>query len=162
MKFTRADFVDSGIAIYTPFQSGHSRPYWLLGLLPVAAAVVLVYKQRKKPGVAAAAEMAPADPLAVLDERDRSLLQSIYAATRNGRTTDIDTINSILGVTNKSLEIQKRQRSDALNAINTKMAKVLQTDAEVIIRTRSEQDGRTYYYTVHPDLLDQLGPLLSL
>lgn len=161
MQFNRADFEDSGVAIYTPFQDGNSNHYWWLILLPVAAAAFLVYKKRKNTGVAEVIEIAPADPLSVLDERDRSLLQSIYAATRNGRTTNIETINSILGVTNKTLEIQKRQRSDALNAINTKMGKILQTELEVVIRTRSDQDGRTYYYTVHPDLLTELGALLN-
>ncbi|MBZ5857549.1 hypothetical protein [Flavihumibacter profundi] len=161
MTISRADFTDSGVAIYTPFLSGNSRTLWFLAVLPLMAAGVLVYYKRKKPVVAMAAEIVEQDPLALLDERDRSLLQSIYHATRNNRTSDIDTINSILGVSNKSSEIQKRQRSDALNAINHKIAKVLQTNAEVIIRTRSEQDGRTYYYTVNPDLLEPLGSLLN-
>ncbi|KIC90816.1 hypothetical protein [Flavihumibacter sp. ZG627] len=171
--FSRADFVDSGVPIYSALSAGDSSRIWYWSLIPLMAGGILLYYRRRKRAVASPEaitvvsgpmvepfEKSEPDPLAILDERDRSLLLSLYTASRTGGLRDIDTINAILGVSNKSLEIQKRQRSDALNAINKKMSRLLQTDKALVIRTRSEEDKRTYHYTVNPELKDELERIM--
>lgn len=170
--FTRADFADSGVAVYKPFKTGSSRAFWFFAILPVVAGGILWYSRQKKPPVNLVQEREPetiaddplpaeTDPGSLLDERDRSLLRTLLDCSLQGKTCSIDTINGLLGVTNKSLEIQKRQRSDSLNAINKKLSLLLGTDTEAIVRTRSTFDRRSFEYAVNTELLSSLKDLIG-
>jgi hypothetical protein len=61
----------------------------------------------------------------------------------NNRYTSVDELNHLLGMTNKTTEMQKRKRSDTLRSINEKFALVSKKeDAILIKRKKAEADGR--------------------
>jgi len=59
------------------------------------------------------------------------------------RKTSVDEINKILGIFNKSLDVQKRKRSDIINIINTKYSTLNNnTDLVLIKRAKTSTDRR--------------------
>jgi hypothetical protein len=62
-----------------------------------------------------------------------------------------DDINNVLGLKKKSLEIQKKARTEAIGRINQKFKSQFATQEELIIRIRTEEDRRFYRYTVNAD-----------
>ena len=74
-----------------------------------------------------------------------------------GRTTSTQEVNRILGVANKTLDMQKRKRSDVIRAINRKYQLVFpDRTGELIIKERSEQDGRQSEYRINPTEIPQI------
>jgi hypothetical protein len=158
IQLSLADFTDTGIAIYNPPIHQTKWPAWSWWL--VAAVAVFTFLAwlwfRRKPKPIASSPKSPD-----LEERDRILLQTFLDAARKGKPCDIDSLNALLGVGNKSLEVQKRQRSDALNALQQNLRILLETDQPFIIRTRSEQDRRSFFYEINPDLLPLLEQFMA-
>ncbi len=59
-----------------------------------------------------------------------------------------DEINNILGLKKKTLEIQKKTRTETISRINQKYKNKFDTDEELIIRLRTEEDRRFYRYII--------------
>lgn len=59
-----------------------------------------------------------------------------------------DEINAILGLKKKSIEIQKKTRTDTISRINQKFKNKYGTEEELIIRLRTEEDRRFYRYII--------------
>lgn len=90
-----------------------------------------------------------------------SLLQLIFENSVIKKTTDIPAINTILGCSNKSIEVQKRLRSDTINMINQKICMSLLIDYNIIQRKRSDFDGRSFEYYIDEIHLQQVSKLLT-
>lgn len=67
-----------------------------------------------------------------------------------------DELNHILGLKKKTLEIQKKTRTETIGRINQKYKNKFNTDEELIIRLRTEEDRRFYRYIVKQENLDKL------
>lgn len=108
----------------------------------------------------------PATPLrsAVFDEVERALLGLLIRnATEGGRRTTSQEINRVLGVGSKSLDMQKRKRSDVIRAINRKYLLVRPDGArEPIVKERGDLDARLTEYSLHPDELQAVATLLDM
>ena len=96
-----------------------------------------------------------------LSEIDKSLLQLVFENSVMKKMTTISEINTVLGCVNKSIEIQKRMRSDAINAINQKMNFSLLTDERIIERQRSAFDARSFEYYINEKYFLQIKNLLN-
>ena len=73
----------------------------------------------------------------------------IKNAKEHQRVTNVDEINRVLGVGNKSLDMQKRKRSDVIKNINERYALATNREAVVLInRMKSEIDGRLYEFYI--------------
>jgi hypothetical protein len=57
----------------------------------------------------------------------------------------------VLGLTKKSLEIQKKIRTETLNRINHRFKMKFETDEDLIERIRSEEDRRFYRYIIREE-----------
>jgi hypothetical protein len=74
----------------------------------------------------------------------------------HNRYTGVDELNHLLGMTNKSIEMQKRKRSDCIRSINEKFALVSQKeDAILIKRKKAEADGRLNEFFISEEDFDQ-------
>ncbi|MFN9958774.1 MAG: hypothetical protein ACK55I_37255, partial [bacterium] len=62
----------------------------------------------------------------------------------------IDEINRVIGVANRSNEIQKRMRSDLIGSINQKLGIITKDKKPVIDKQRSEFDKRSFEYFIQP------------
>lgn len=73
--------------------------------------------------------------------------QIIYKANKNERFT-VTELNNTLGLNKKSLEIQKKIRTETINRINHKFKIKYNKETVLIERIRSEDDRRFYLYTI--------------
>ncbi len=72
------------------------------------------------------------------------------------RYTSVDELNHLLGMTNKTTEMQKRKRSDTLRSINEKFALVSKKeDAILIKRKKADTDGRLNEFFIAEEDFDQ-------
>ncbi len=173
MSFTSADFDDTGVRVYDPSESSGTDSMLSWGL-PVAAlllvAFIFVWRKQKPKLEQQAIEPEPIqaditrtdpEPLEILDDREKSLLQFIWQQSLGGKVVTIEDLNKQLGVANKSPEIQKRQRSDSLTALNQKLAFLSESGEPVIDKQRSITDKRTFEYFIRPEMVSKVGQLLK-
>jgi hypothetical protein len=67
-----------------------------------------------------------------------------------GKRTNVQEVNRILGVANKTLDMQKRKRSDVIRSVNRKFRLVHpDRSEELILKAKSEMDGRLTDYFVN-------------
>jgi hypothetical protein len=88
--------------------------------------------------------------LELLEERERSLLEFLFNHSADERLTSIEEINKVVGVQHRSIEIQKRMRSDLIGSINQKLGIVTRDAKPVVDKQRSEFDKRSFEYFIHP------------
>ena len=60
----------------------------------------------------------------------------------------VDELNNILGIKKKTIEIQKRVRTEAINRINHKFNINFNLETKFIERTRSNDDKRYFNYII--------------
>jgi len=78
------------------------------------------------------------------------------------RVTNVDEVNRVLGVGNKSLDMQKRKRSDVIKNINTRYALATNRETVVLInRMKSEIDGRLYEFYIPEEELKNVTTYLE-
>jgi len=92
----------------------------------------------------------------LFDEVEKSLIILIYQnATLKGERTGTEEVNRILGVGNKTNDMQKRKRSDIIKSINKKYQMIQFDNNKILIdRIKSEIDARLYEYVLTTDNLN--------
>lgn len=176
---TRADLIDTGIPVYTPakppglLENVEAKSFLLviLGFISSFLALML-YKAKKTQPTPAVEILSPfidsskavASPetekhpttfrstriLELLEEREKSLLEYLFQHSVDERFTSIQEINKVIGVQHRSVEIQKRMRSDMIGSINQKMGIIAKDKKPVINKQRSEFDKRSFEYFITP------------
>ena len=96
-----------------------------------------------------------------LTEIEKGLLQLIFENSVLKKMTQIAEINNILGCSNKNIDVQKRLRSDAINALNEKLSLAFLTDHKIIERKRSSFDGRSFEYFIDQQYFTATQKLLN-
>ena len=99
--------------------------------------------------------------LELLEERERSLLEFLFNHSADERLTSIDEINKVLGVQNRSVEIQKRMRSDLIGSINQKLNIITKDKRPVVDKQRSEFDKRSFEYFIHPAHMELVEKIIG-
>jgi len=87
----------------------------------------------------------------LMNEQEISFLKYLYEHTNDQRLTTIDEINKKLGTYNKSIEIQKKMRSDMINGINEKLSVFSKSPKPIIDKQRSDFDKRSFEYFINMD-----------
>lgn len=169
------DFIDTGISVYAkPKQPGFWQQqklrtsllsFTLLALL--TAGFVKMWKSRKSAAPASemdtTVEANPALPLQeLLTEKEFSILQCLVNNSHAGKLTNIDEINKLLGLQSKSVEVQKKHRSDALISLSQKLGGWLATRESIIEKERSAVDRRSYEYYIIGKFLEPIKSGLTL
>ena len=90
----------------------------------------------------------------LISEQELIFLKYLYDNSMDERMTTIEEINKKLGTSNKTVEIQKKMRSDMINGINLKLAPFSKSSKPVIHKLRSEFDKRSFEYYIHPENMD--------
>lgn len=99
--------------------------------------------------------------LDLLEEREKSLLEFLYKHSIDERLTTIDEINRVIGVANRSNEIQKRMRSDLIGSVNQKLHIITKDKKPVIDKQRSEFDKRSFEYFIQPSHMSLVEKVLG-
>jgi len=87
----------------------------------------------------------------LMNEQEISFLKYLYEHTNDQRLTTIEEINKKLGTYNKSIEIQKKMRSDMINGINDKLSVFSKSPNPIIDKQRSDFDKRSFEYFINMD-----------
>jgi hypothetical protein len=96
-----------------------------------------------------------------LTELEKRLLELIFENSVLKKMTEIAEINNILGCGNKNIDVQKRLRSDAINALNEKLSLSFLTDHKIVERKRSAFDGRIFEYYIDQQYFTAIQQLLN-
>jgi len=83
-------------------------------------------------------------------ETETSLIQLLLKAYSTKKNVEISAINHVLGIKDKNIGLQKKVRSDVINAINDKYVFISQGEINLIGSVRKEDDKRFFEYFVVP------------
>ena len=178
ITISKADLIDSGIPLYSKdneqktISSDQFKNILILILCLLLLTMAILYWKRIKPKLVMASVNLPSSEnttvakpdtdsersvsfrstriLDLLEEREKSLLEFLYHHSVDERLTTIDEINKVIGVANRSNEIQKRMRSDLIGSINQKLNIITKDKKPVIEKQRSEFDKRSFEYFIQP------------
>lgn len=146
---TKSDFVDSGHIYESPLSrvitDKKYSAYWYLiaGLLVgcIITSLVLYYLVIRK-----LTQLSKRKMLIDFDEKEKEVIRFISINSSKGVGTTVEQMNQLLGVANKNLEIQKKQRSDLFLSINEKWGRA--NNGVLIDKRRLEHDKRSYEYFI--------------
>jgi len=82
------------------------------------------------------------------NEQEKELIMAIIEATIHRKGANVEAINQKLGLSKKTLEIQKKLRSEFINRINHKFRVNFNQNVDLIERIRSIEDRRYFIYTI--------------
>jgi hypothetical protein len=94
-------------------------------------------------------------------ETEISLIQLLIKANSAKQNVEIAEINRVLGIKDKNVGLQKKVRSDVINAINDKYIFITQGENNLIASVRKEDDKRFYEYFVVPTELKAAQKLIE-
>ena len=97
----------------------------------------------------------------LLDEREKELLAFVLNQSKNGKLTSILEINDLLGINKRSLDVQKRIRTDTIGPINQKCKFLTNNTEPILSRSRSELDKRMFEYFITPDRFSDAETILG-
>ena len=81
-------------------------------------------------------------------EIEMSLIQLLLHAHGSKHNVEINDINHVLGIKDKNIGLQKKVRSDIINAINDKYLFITHGDINLIGSIRKEDDKRFFEYFI--------------
>lgn len=137
------------LKIYEPLSNPY-RNYFLgmLGIVMIAATGIVLYKKRKAIPKTAPVQQAifTNNPhTEIFTALELELIHKIIDnGQKEGRNTKVEEVNHLLGVANKTIDMQKRKRSNTIRSINEKYAiAIKKLDYQLIKREKNESDGRS-------------------
>ena len=149
------DFEKEPYPLYEPVNDFTSIHYLLGGsaFLLIAAGIFLYLKPKKTHHVTGDE---PEKTLSYPEEDELkfntielALIQKLMDASKSNRQFSVEDINIALGLGRKSLEIQKKGRTETINRINHKFKVIYNSSNDLIERVRLKEDKRFYNYVIN-------------
>jgi len=81
-------------------------------------------------------------------ELENSLISQIITKSKSGLPVSVEEVNKVLGLSKKTIEIQKKIRTETINRINHKFKVNFSVETDLIERIRYEEDRRYFKYTI--------------
>jgi hypothetical protein len=94
-------------------------------------------------------------------ETEISLIQLLLNAYSAKQNVEIAEINRVLGIKDKNVGLQKKVRSDVINAINDKYIFINQGEINLIASVRKDDDKRFYEYFIVPTEVKTVQKLIE-
>lgn len=145
------DFTKLDYPLYIP-EKNYTFLYIVIGIVFISLFSFVIYRKRKRDN------NIPTQEYTLSDGRENEfkaheidLIQKIYQTSQAGKSYSVEDVNQALGLSKKSLEIQKKIRTETLNKINHRFKMKHETDEDLIERIRSEEDRRFYRYIIRED-----------
>ena len=155
------DIVDQGDLLYKKnnplilLLSKINTTIFFLVLLNIFLLIFILRKWHKKTTLLDVEEYMPLEVLTdnglgsdLLNVREKDLLLKIYNQSINNKVVSIQQINDFIGVGRRSLEVQKRSRTDIIQAINQKCIFLTKNTEPILLRSRSTSDRRMFDYFI--------------
>jgi len=90
-----------------------------------------------------------------------ALLSLLLKNSKQGLNVEINDINHVLGIKDKNVGLQKKVRSDMINAINEKYQFIKQSELPLISSVRKEDDKRFYEYFIPASEIKSIEQILE-
>ena len=94
-------------------------------------------------------------------EIETSLIQLLLKAHEANQHVEINAINHVLGIKDKNIGLQKKVRSDIINAVNDKYVFITQGESILIGSARKEDDKRYFEYFIVPTEVSTVKKLIQ-
>ena len=148
VKITMDDFTPMDTGFYVPERN--TKLYYKLGLilLLVVGAIIFFIRNRNKNHSTKNENSLEFSDGSSFKSNELDLIEKIYNRSLEGKSYSVEDINAVLGLSKKSLEIQKKIRTETINRINHKFKTIFNTEDELIERIRLEEDRRFYKYMI--------------
>ena len=145
-------------SVYTPVDvtkslDGFKKSYFLIPFILLLTLIIFMTRKRKyissfEKNSTLYNEKQPNEKLDLQQVFEIRELELIMKIIESQNMIDVDQMNNFLGVQKKSLEVQKRQRSQVISSINIKLSKAINYTTDLIIRRKNETDGREVVYQI--------------
>lgn len=165
----RVNFTPVGITVYNPFtrlsvtgENFDSKFYrilsigFFLGFSIAGLIFYIIQRKRKIQSSPIISNSNGVEQKVLFQGKELEIISLILLKSEKGHGADIDSINKIIGVTNKNGEVQKKQRSEILISINRKWRYANSSNDLLIKKRRVEQDKRSFEYYVDFENLDRI------
>jgi hypothetical protein len=90
-----------------------------------------------------------------------ALLTLLLNNSKQGLNVEINEINHVLGIKDKNVGLQKKVRSDMINAINEKYQFITQSETSLLSSVRKEDDKRFYEYFITATEIKSIERILA-
>ena len=143
-----ADFTPMNTGFYEPEVDNEST-YGIvtIGILTLGG-IIFFARRRKKIKTTKEDQVDETNGIGDFKSIELDLIEKIYNRSLEGKSYSVEDINAALGLSKKSLEIQKKIRTETINRINHRFKIILDTEDELIERIRLEEDRRYYKYII--------------
>lgn len=85
-----------------------------------------------------------------------TVIKFIHDASSSRKYASVEEINALLGIGKKTIEVQKKIRTEAISRINHKF-RILSGEEQILIeRIRSEEDRRYQKYMIRSENMEKL------
>ena len=88
------------------------------------------------------------------------LIQLLLSQLEDGEKLNVESLNAILGVTKKSTDVQRKQRSQMIATINIKSREILNIEEDLVFRLKSDTDSRIVSYSIQRKYVERLKEYL--
>lgn len=149
------DFELTPNQIYTPINA--NMPYYLilgsLVLFVPALYFFITYKKKKNKPAENTSNTENEEKL-IYTNLEELIIESILTKSMNNQFTTVEEINELMGLSKKSNEVKKRERTEIINSINQKFKTIFKKDKDLILRERSTLDKRYFQYIINSENID--------
>jgi hypothetical protein len=150
VKISMDDFEPMNTGFYEPERN--NKIFYQAGIIValVAGVIIFIRRRRKKKQEVSAKEdnNIESSDTSSFKSIEIDLIEKIYKRTLEGKSYSVEDINAALGLSKKSLEIQKKIRTETINRINHRFKIIFNSEDELIERIRLEEDRRFYKYII--------------
>ena len=148
VKITMADFTSMDRGFYVPEREDESKyGIAIIGIL-ILGGIIFFVRRRKKIKTKKEDQLDETNGIGDFKSIELDLIEKIYNRSLEGKSYSVEDINAALGLSKKSLEIQKKIRTETINRINHRFKIIFNTEDELIERIRLEEDRRYYKYII--------------
>jgi hypothetical protein len=148
VKITMNDFTPMNTSFYETDRENESK-YGIatIGILTLGG-IIFFARRRKKIKPKKEDQEDETNGIGDFKSIELDLIEKIYNRSLEGKSYSVEDINAALGLSKKSLEIQKKIRTETINRINHRFKIIFNTEDELIERIRLEEDRRYYKYII--------------
>jgi hypothetical protein len=157
ISISMSDFKEEPYSLYIPVRDWMA--IWIIlasiGLISLSTFIFIYLKRR---GKQAQTYLIQKDEVYTADLNsnefssiESALINKLIEKSSNDSHLTVDELNSLLGIKKKTIEIQKRVRTEAINRINHKFNVNFNQETIFIERTRSVEDRRYFNYTINQE-----------
>ena len=90
-----------------------------------------------------------------------ALISLLLKSSKQSMNVEINEINHVLGIKDKNVGLQKKVRSDIINAINEKYQFITQSEISLISSVRKDDDKRFYEYFISVTEIKSIERILA-